>query len=126
LPEIKTSLPVTILLTMNFHGDPIERAQLIGKYLRRRLDVRSEDDFEAHYLGCEDCFEELAATEVLLAALSLPAVQSRAIGDVVTMEFAAPVTLTAGSPENRRTVQVRLRAIGQEGFDRHGSRQPGR
>jgi anti-sigma B factor antagonist len=84
---------------MNFHDDELARELLIADYLLRRLDARSADQFEAHYLGCDECFEEIGASELFLAALSQPTLQRRQIGTVIMLDFALPAQITAGSPE---------------------------
>jgi len=95
---------------MDFHADPIDRAQLIGRYVLRRLDKRTEDEFEAHYLGCHECFDELTATEALISGLLRPTVQSREIEDVVLLDFPVAAELTAGSLE---TEQLSKQILGQ-------------
>ena len=39
--------------------EPIEREQVIAKYLSRALDAEAVEEFEGHYLGCDECFDEL-------------------------------------------------------------------
>src|ERR1051326_3708397 len=85
--------------SMNFHDDELARELLIADYLLRRLDARSADQFEAHYLGCDECFEEIGKIELFLAALSQPTLQRRQIGTVIMLDFALPAQITAGSPE---------------------------
>src|SRR5438093_7280678 len=86
-------------MNMGFHDDEPAREQRIARYLLRRLDARSADDLEAHYLDCNECFEEIRASELLLTALSQPTMQRRQIGTVIMLDFALPAQITAGSPE---------------------------
>ncbi len=79
------------------HQDVLERELLIATYLRRRIEPSAANEFESHYLECDECFEEVRVSELLLIALSLPAVQRREIDGVVVLEFASPADLTAGS-----------------------------
>jgi anti-sigma B factor antagonist len=84
---------------MGFHDDRLTNEQLILHYLQRRLDERSQNEFEAHYLECDECFEELAATELLHSGLlRAAALQRRDVSGVVMLDFAVPANLTAGSP----------------------------
>src|ERR1700749_2081532 len=49
--------------------EPIEREQVIAKYLSRTLDSGAVEEFEGHYLGCDECFDELRVSERLAADL---------------------------------------------------------
>ena len=40
-------------MSMDFHGDPILREQLITRYLRHRLTAELAEEWESHYLACE-------------------------------------------------------------------------
>jgi anti-sigma B factor antagonist len=82
---------------MDFHQKPLEREQVIARYLLRRLDANTVDEFENHYLECDVCFEDLRVSELLLAGLSRPSVERRDLGGVVMLDFTAPAQLTAGS-----------------------------
>jgi len=44
--------------TMNCKMEPIQREQIIAKYLSRSLDSDAVEEFEGHYLGCDECFDE--------------------------------------------------------------------
>jgi anti-sigma B factor antagonist len=48
---------------MNCGMEPIEREQVIAKYLSRSLDSDAVEEFEGHYLGCDECFDELRVSE---------------------------------------------------------------
>jgi hypothetical protein len=54
---------------MDFHGDPVIREELIVRYLVRRLDAEQRREWENHYLECDDCFEEMRATELMIREL---------------------------------------------------------
>ena len=54
---------------MNCGIEPIQREQIIAKYLSRSLDTDAVEEFEGHYLGCDECFEELRVSEQLAAHL---------------------------------------------------------
>lgn len=54
---------------MNCKMEPIKREQIIAKYLSRSLDSAAVEEFEGHYLGCDECFDELRVSEHLAANL---------------------------------------------------------
>ena len=54
---------------MQFHDDPIRREEVIRSYLRRTLDPATAEAFESHYLSCDDCFEELRVSGLLMVGL---------------------------------------------------------
>jgi hypothetical protein len=66
---------------MDFHGDPVIREELIVRYLVRRLEAQLRKEWENHYLECDDCFEEILATELLIRELGEPMVQPRRFND---------------------------------------------
>jgi anti-sigma B factor antagonist len=86
-------------MSMNFHDDPVYREDLINAYLRRRLSADQAEQWETHYLGCNDCFEEIRATELLIRALGEPMVESRRVNDVTVLRFAQSTQLLASSLE---------------------------
>jgi anti-sigma B factor antagonist len=86
-------------MSMDFHGDPILREQLIVRYLQHRLDAGLAEQWEGHYLGCEDCFEEIRATELLIRGLGEPIVERKRINDVTVLKFARGTQLLAASLE---------------------------
>ena len=49
--------------------ETIEREQVIAKYLSRSLEPEAIEEFEAHYIGCDECFEELRVSELIAADL---------------------------------------------------------
>ena len=84
---------------MDFHHDPVLREQLAGRYLRRFLDPGLADEWESHYLTCQDCFEELRATELLVRGLGEPMVERKRVSDVTVLSFARGTQLLAESLE---------------------------
>ncbi|MDQ1474017.1 MAG: anti-sigma factor antagonist [Bryobacterales bacterium] len=62
---------------MNCRMEPIQREQIIAKYLSRSLDSEGVEEFEGHYLGCDECFDELRVSEHMAAELRIsPAASS--------------------------------------------------
>src|SRR3981081_834710 len=57
---------------MNCRMEPIQREQIIAKYLSRSLDSEAIEEFEGHYLGCDECFDELRVSEHMAAELRIP------------------------------------------------------
>src|SRR4051812_17666530 len=84
---------------MQFHHDLISRQELIRDYLAKRLDEVTTEAFESHYLACDECFEDLRITRVLMAGLSHSRLQSRRVHDVLVLQFAGPAELTRQSFE---------------------------
>ena len=84
---------------MDFHRDPITREQLIRAYLSRKLSAGLTQEFEAHYLGCEECFEETQATRLLIRALGEPVIARQRINDVTVIRFQPNARLLAASLE---------------------------
>ncbi len=83
--------------TPKLHQDPLLREELIRDYLKRRLDSAATEAFEAHYLACDECFEELRTTDLIVTGLKRAAVNRRERDDVVVIEFAGPAQLTRNS-----------------------------
>jgi anti-sigma B factor antagonist len=84
---------------MDYHADPVVRERLIMRYLLQRADAESAAQWENHYLGCDDCFEEIRATELLIRALGEPTVERKRINDVTVLSFAQGTQLLAASIE---------------------------
>jgi anti-anti-sigma factor len=84
---------------MGFHQDLLAREELIRDYLLRRLDASTAETFENHYLACDDCFEELRASQLLVAGLGQSKIELRRVGDVVVLGFSVPARLTRQSEE---------------------------
>ncbi len=86
-------------MSTNFHEDPVYREELITGYLQRRLSGNQAEQWESHYLACEDCFEEIRATELLIRGLGEPMVKSKRVNDVTVLRFAQGTQLLASSLE---------------------------
>ena len=86
-------------MSMNFHEDPVYREEFITGYLTRRLSADLVEQWESHYLACDDCFEEIRATELLIRGLGEPMVESRRVNDVTVLRFAQGTQLLASSLE---------------------------
>jgi len=57
-------------MSIDLHADPVIREEVIRKYLHRRLTPELAEQFENHYLTCDECFEETRATELLMRGLA--------------------------------------------------------
>jgi anti-anti-sigma factor len=86
-------------MSVEFHSDPVAREQLIARYLQRRLSAQLAEEFESHYLECNDCFEEIRATELLIRALGEPIVERRRVNDITVLKLARGTQLLAESLE---------------------------
>lgn len=86
-------------MSMNFHEDSVLREEFITGYLRRRLSADLAEQWESHYLACEECFEEIRATELLIQGLGEPMVERKRINDVTVLRFAQNAQLLASSLE---------------------------
>jgi anti-sigma B factor antagonist len=86
-------------MSVDWHRDPILREGMIREYLGRRLSVDLTEDFEAHYLGCDECFEEVQATRLLIRALGEPIIARQRIDGVTVIRFQPNARLQAASLE---------------------------
>jgi anti-sigma B factor antagonist len=86
-------------MSMAFHHDPVFREQLIVRYLGRGLDAELARQWENHYLECQDCFEEIRASELLIRGLGEPTVERKRVNDVTVLKFAPGTQLLAASLE---------------------------
>jgi anti-sigma B factor antagonist len=93
-------------MSSEWHGDPVYREDLIRKYLRRRLAPELADRFEDHYLACDDCYNELRATELLIQGLGEPVLERRRIQDVTVLRFREESELLAASLELNELANV--------------------
>src|SRR5215831_987920 len=84
---------------MDFHQDLLAREEIIRNYLLRRLDANTAEAFESHYLSCDECFEELRASQLLVVGLGQSKLEVRRVGDVVVLGFSVPARLTRQSEE---------------------------
>jgi len=88
-------------MSADFHEDPVLREEIIARYLQRRLSADLTEQWESHYLGCEDCYEEIRATEMLIRGLDAPVVERTRVNDVTVLKFARGTQLLAASLELR-------------------------
>lgn len=96
-------------MTADWHGDPVYREDLIRNYLHRRLAPELADRFEDHYLACEECYNELGATELLIRGLGEPVLERKRVQDVTVLRFTEGTELLAASLElNELAKAVRL------------------
>jgi anti-anti-sigma factor len=84
---------------MNCGMEPIHREQVIAKYLSRSLDSEAVEEFEGHYLGCDECFDELRVSERLAADLRSSNLSWKQSGGVSVLGFRASAELTHSAHE---------------------------
>ena len=92
--------------------EPIEREKVIAKYLSRSLDEEAVEEFEGHYLGCDECFDELQVSERMAADLRSSSLAWKQSGGISVLQFKGHAELTHATKEldelrrefsNRRT-----------------------
>ena len=98
-------------MSMDLHQDPVLREEWILGYLQRRLAPGVAEEWENHYLGCAECFEEMQATELLMKALGEQGlregrVERRRVNDVTVVKFAPGTQLLAASLELTELAEV--------------------
>jgi anti-sigma B factor antagonist len=79
--------------------EPIEREQVIAKYLSRSLGSDAVEEFEGHYLGCDECFDELRISERLAADLRTSNLTWNQTEGVSVLRFKANAELTHSAHE---------------------------
>ena len=79
--------------------EPIEREEVIAKYLSRSLDSEAVEEFEGHYLGCDECFDEMRVSERLAADLRASNMIWKQSGGVSVLQFRANAELTHSAQE---------------------------
>ncbi len=79
--------------------EPIEREEVIAKYLSRSLGAEAVEEFEAHYLGCDECFDEMRISERLAADLRASNLSWREAGGISVLQFRATAELTHSAQE---------------------------
>jgi anti-anti-sigma factor len=79
--------------------EPLQREQIIAKYLSRSLDTEGVEDFEGHYLGCDECFDELQLSDRMAADLRTSGLSRQSTGGVSVLKFRASVQLTHSAHE---------------------------
>jgi len=79
--------------------EPIDREQIIARYLARSLDADAVEEFEGHYLGCDECFDELRVSDRLVADLRSSNVSWKQSGGVSILQFRTNAELTQSARE---------------------------
>jgi anti-anti-sigma factor len=79
--------------------EPIEREQVIAKYLSRSLGSEAVEEFEGHYLGCDECFEELRLSERMANDLKASNLAWNQTDGVSVLRFKANAELTHSATE---------------------------
>src|ERR1700689_5634509 len=79
--------------------EPIEREQIIARYLSRSLNEEGVEEFEAHYLGCDECFDEMRVSARLAADLRASTLAWKQSGGVSVLEFRGNTELTHSAQE---------------------------
>ena len=93
---------------VELHQNPLSREVLIRDYLLKRLDADEAEAFESHYLDCDQCFEELRASQALMTGLGQSKLELRRVDDLLVLQFSAEAQLTRQSfdlTELRRALQ---------------------
>ena len=93
-------------MSAELHEDPVRREQLINRYLSRKLDARETEAFESHYLACDDCYEELRATELLIYGLGQIVVNRIDAGEIAIVRFSRQAELTSSSLDLKDLVET--------------------
>ena len=86
-------------MSVDVHEDPISRELTIKRYLGRRLSADQAAQWESHYLSCQDCFEEMRASEWLIRGLGDPVVERKLVNGVTVLQFVRGTQLLAASLE---------------------------
>ena len=84
---------------MNCRMEPIQREQVIAKYLSRTLDADAVEEFEGHYLGCDECFDELRVSERMAADLRRSNLAWKQSEGVSVLQFRNAAELTHAAKE---------------------------
>jgi anti-anti-sigma factor len=79
--------------------EPIAREEVIAKYISRSLDEEAVEEFEAHYLGCDECFDELRVSDRLARELRSSNLTRKQTGEVSVLQFKANAQLTHSARE---------------------------
>ena len=93
-------------MDIKFHSDPIARERVIAGYLAGTLTKAASEEFENHYLGCDDCFEEIRGAELLISVLRRPSIESVETGGITVIRFTGSAQLTVMSSELRELVRL--------------------
>jgi anti-anti-sigma factor len=84
---------------MDCRKEPIEREQIIARYLSRTLESEAVEEFESHYLGCDECFEELQISDLLASDLRNSKLVCDQKDGVSVLKFKANAELTHSAQE---------------------------
>ena len=96
-------------MCVDLHHDVVLRDRVVTNYLYHRLSPDVVEAFEAHYLECHECFEEIRATEFLIRGLGEPILQRKRVNDVMVLRFMESSQLLAASLElTELTKAIRL------------------
>lgn len=96
---------------MDLHTDLAARETMTRQYLYRRMSEEDAERFEEHYLSCNECFEEIRATELLIRSLDAPVIARRQVDDVQVLAFPEDTHLLAESlPLNELAKVARLQS----------------
>src|SRR3984957_5381721 len=79
--------------------EPIKREQVIARYLARSLDSEAVEEFEGHYLGCDECFDEMRVSDRLAADLRATNLAWKQTGGVSVLRFKTNAELTHSAQE---------------------------
>ena len=79
--------------------EPIGREETIARYLARSLDADAVEEFEGHYLGCDECFDELRVSERLAADLRASNLSWKQTSGVSILHFRNNAELTQSARE---------------------------
>jgi anti-anti-sigma factor len=79
--------------------ETVQREQVIARYLARTLDADAVEEFEGHYLGCDECFDELRVSERLAADLRTSNLAWKQNNGVSILQFRANAELTQAASE---------------------------
>lgn len=79
--------------------EPIEREEVIARYLSRSLDSEAVEEFEGHYLGCDECFDELQVSERLASDLRASNLAWNQTGGIAVLRFRNEAELTHSARE---------------------------
>jgi len=79
--------------------EPLEREQVIARYLARSLDSEAVEEFEGHYLGCDECFDEMRVSDRLAADLRATNLAWKQTGGVSVLRFKTNAELTHSAHE---------------------------
>jgi anti-sigma B factor antagonist len=79
--------------------EPIEREEVIAKYISRSLESDAVEEFEGHYLGCDECFDELRLGEFIAADLRASNLAWKQLDGISVLRFKANAELTHSAQE---------------------------